>query len=529
MNADVLATEPASEEVAPEAGARLARWEWVVLAALVAATFVVHNVGYVLSRPFWNDEAWVAVTTRYPLRDLPATTSSTPIGWSYLLRLVVFGGQQRLRLLPLFFAAACVPAGYFLVRALPWPDLRFRRLAATLAGVSVLAAPALAVRNDLKQYTADALVALVVLVATAWAERACTRYRLAVLTGVVIGGMFFSDAAAFTGAASFAGLVAALLLRRAWRPAAESALAGVAAAVGLLIVYEVFYARSVVSGLTAYWRAYYLPVGSGLGASWHYLYIHTQALRGPIGLGPWWIAIPFVLAGVVTLVRLDQVALGLAIPALAIEMMILSAAKKFPLLDERTSTFLMVIAVVVAAIGVLGMSRVLWSRTAVGGAGACALVVALFVVHSSGDFRTRSIPPEDVRSPAAYVAAHLGPADVVLVNLNSNWGFAYYWTKDRPARRSDPVVLQGYVADYPLQDRIVVASNRDLAGVSAALNAALVMARSSPGARIWLVRTHVNPVEARAWLVALSSLHLSPVPVLGSGLELIPVPAVPAT
>lgn len=495
-----------------------------MLAVLVAGTFVVHNVGYVLSRPFWNDEAWVAVTTRYPLHALPATTSSTPIGWSYLLRLMIVGGQQRLRLLPLLFAAACVAAGYLLVRMLPWPDSRYRRLSAALAGLCVLTAPALTIRNDLKQYTADAFVALVVLIAAARVEQVCTRYRVAVLTGVVVVGMLFSDAAAFTGAAAFIGLVAAFLLRRAWRQAAESAAGGLAAAVGLVIVYEVFYARAVVSGLTAYWRDYYLPVGKGLGASWHYVYLHTEALRGQFGLGPWWVALPLVVAGMVTLVRLGHTALALTVPVLAGEMIVLSAAKRFPLLDERTSTFLMVVALVVAAVGVLGLARLLWSRTVVGAASACVLVAALFLVHGSGHFRTRSIPPEDVRSPTAYVAAHLRPADVVLVNLNSNWGFAYYWPKDRPIRRADPVVLQGYVAAYPPQDRIVVASNRDLAGVSAALDAALMTARTSPGARIWLVRTHVVPTEARAWLLALSSHHLHPVPVLGSGLELIPAP-----
>ena len=35
---------------------------------------------------FWSHEAWVAVTTRFPLSQLPATTSSTPIGWSVLVR-----------------------------------------------------------------------------------------------------------------------------------------------------------------------------------------------------------------------------------------------------------------------------------------------------------------------------------------------------------------------------------------------------------------------------------------------------------
>ena len=67
---------------------------------------VVHDVGYLLRQPFWTDEAWVAVTTRFPLSQLPATTSSTPIGWSALLRVVTVSRTQTGRLLPLGFAGA---------------------------------------------------------------------------------------------------------------------------------------------------------------------------------------------------------------------------------------------------------------------------------------------------------------------------------------------------------------------------------------------------------------------------------------
>jgi hypothetical protein len=117
-----MASRDPTAQPPPDSPSRLSRWEWAATGTLMAATLLVHDVGYLLSRPFWNDEAWVAVTTRYPLGALPATTSSTPIGWSFLLRLMIFGGQQRLRLLPLLFAALCIPAAYCLVRRLPWPD-----------------------------------------------------------------------------------------------------------------------------------------------------------------------------------------------------------------------------------------------------------------------------------------------------------------------------------------------------------------------------------------------------------------------
>jgi hypothetical protein len=46
---------------------------------LACSALIVHDVGYMLSAPFWVDEAWVAVSTRAPLGQLGRITSTTPI------------------------------------------------------------------------------------------------------------------------------------------------------------------------------------------------------------------------------------------------------------------------------------------------------------------------------------------------------------------------------------------------------------------------------------------------------------------
>ncbi len=150
-------------------------------------------------------------------------------------------------------------------------------------------------------------------------------------------------------------------------------------------------------------------------------------------------------------------------------MLALSALKKYPFLDERTSTFLFAIAVVVAAIGVAGLGSLLrpWLKGGVAAILAAAAAVA-FTVAAHPYVRSHSIPHEDVRDQARYVATHATPGDVILVNLSSNWGFAYYWPAGA-ACRADPAVLQGYEAYFPGQPRIIVARGRDLAGVNAAL------------------------------------------------------------
>ena len=232
------------------------RWrpspEPVVVLGLGLLVLVVHDVGYLLGHPFWVDEAWVAVTTRFPLSQLPATTSATPIGWSMLLRVFTWGGDQALRLLPLAFAGAAVGIAYWFARRLDWRRREASLIAGMLAGLSVLLVPAMLVRNDLKQYTADACMALLVLAVVSRLEREWSRRGLVGLSVAIWGGMLFSHTVAFVGVAAFGALCLVELARRAWGRLGEAVLAGAGTAILMLGVYKIFDERAVVPGLTTY-------------------------------------------------------------------------------------------------------------------------------------------------------------------------------------------------------------------------------------------------------------------------------------
>ena len=494
--------------------------EHLAVLLLGLLVLVVHDVGYLLRLPFMNDEAWVAVTTRFPLSQLPAATSSTPIGWSVLMRLLTVRGEQTSRLLPLAFAGAAVVIAYWFGRELGWPRREAAAAAGLLAGGAVLLVPAMLVRDDLKQYTADACMALLVLAVTSRLERDWSRPGLVALSAAVWGGMLFSDASAFAGVAAFGAVCVVQLAQRAWRRLAEVAAAGAGTAVLMLGVYEGFDARAAVPGLTAYWSNFYLPAGQGLHADIKFVTSHFSAVGAYFGLGPAWLALPLVLAGLVTIFRLGRPATAFTAAVLWPEMLAVSAAQKYPFLDLRTSTFLFAVTAAVAAIGVAGARSLLrpWLRGTLA-AGLAALAVAAFVIHAQPYVRSHSIPTEDVRDQARYVAAHAARGDVILVNLNSNWGFAYYWPVGVPARRADAAVLQGYEAYFPGQPDIVVARTRDSAGVDAALSQAL--ARQRACGRIWLVRTHLSAAERLAWITALRQQKLTPTPVGHDGLSVI--------
>jgi hypothetical protein len=434
--------------------------------------------------------------------------------------LVTVRGEQTGRLLPLAFAGAAVVIAYWLGRGLGWRRPGASPAAGVLAAVAVLLLPAMLVRDDLKQYTADACAALLTLAMISRLERQWSRGALGALAATVVVGMLFSDAAAFAGAAAFVSICAVELARRSWRRLAEAAVTGAITAVLMAGIYEGFYARGVVPGLTAYWNGFYLPVAKGLHADITFLGSRFGAVGGYFGLGPAWLAVPLVAAGLVTIFRLGRPAVAVAVVVLWPEMLGLSAAQKYPFLDLRTATFLFAITAVVAAIGVAGVCTLLWPRQRGAlSAGLAVVAVAAFVVGAQPYVRSQLIPPEDIRDQARYVLAHARPGDVILVNMHSSWSFAYYWPRGDPSRQADSVVLQGYVAYFQGQPDIVVARNRDVAGIQAAL--ALAQAREGSCGRIWLVRSHMVPSEVAAWSAAVRGDRLLAIPVGHDGLSVI--------
>src|SRR5271157_171053 len=186
------------------------------------------------------------------------------------------------------------------------------------------------VRDDLKQYTADACMALLVLALTSRLEREWSRLGLVALSTAVWGGMLFSDASAFAGVAAFWAVCVVQLAQRAWRRLAEVAAVGAGTAVLMLCVYEGFDACAAVPGLTAYWSNFYLPVGKGLHADIKFVPSHFSAVGAYFGLGPAWLALPLVLAGLVTIFRLGRPATAITAAVLWPEMLAVSAAQKYP-------------------------------------------------------------------------------------------------------------------------------------------------------------------------------------------------------
>jgi hypothetical protein len=518
----------------PEAGPQQTRRRWrlrltpsrrldVLLAGLLAlSTFFVHNVSYILSAPFWNDEAWVVISTKLPLHDLRRVSSATPVGWTLLLRTFFVGGEQRYRLLPLLFSALSVVAAYLLVRDVPWRSIWIARMAAVLAGGAALLAPSALGRNDLKQYTADACITVILLLTVSRLEQNWTRRRAIALGVTAAVGFLFSAVAVFAAAAAFASVIAVLLIRREWRRAIESTVLGAVTALVLGVTFLVLYRPGLPPALNNYWKSYYLPIQRGWGPASHYLNVRSHQMATYLGMGPLGVAIPLVLAGVVTLIWHRRPAVGLMAPILLAEMILLGAMKKYPLFDERTSHFLTISFAVLAAVGVAGVCALL-SRIHLGVAVLGAAVAAtLFIQNVQSDIGGRTIPAEDLRAPAHYIDAHRRPNDVIVVSELSSWGFAYYWPHGKPARRSDSANLQGFVVVFPDQPKILVALDRTGPSVADTISQAIVLAaKEGAGSRIWVVHQHVSTFEKKAFDNAYRAHGLDPQQVIPGSLELL--------
>jgi hypothetical protein len=525
--------EPSPEPATSDQRARVVRRrlnpEHLIAVFLGLLVFLVHDVPYLLSHSFWLDESWVAATTRFPLSQLPATTSSTPIGWSALLRLVTVPRTESSRLLPLIFAGAAVVVAYWFARQVGWRSREAAVCAGVLAGIGVLLVPGMLVQGGLNQYTADACLTLVVLALISRLEREWSRRRLAALSVAVWGGMLFSDGVAFVGMAAFLALCVLQLVRGDLRRLAEAVVAAAGTAVLMLGVYKVFDARAVGSGLytTGSMRLFFMPLDRGLHPMVTFLIRHFNAAAGFFGLGPVWLAVPLFIAGIVTIFRLGRPATALAVAGLWPVMLAVNVVRRYPFLNVRTSTFLFAITAVVAAIGVIGLCSLLrpllrqWTVAAV--VAVAAVAAALFAVNAEPLVRFHALPNEQERQQTAYVAAHAASDDVILVNTSTAYGFAYYWPVGQPARRTDHFVAQQYEPYFPGQPRIVVALNGEPAGVSAAVSQAVREAELRSCAPIWLIRTHETPSEQAAWTAALGQKGLTVAAVGSAGLSIVQV------
>ncbi len=495
--------------------------EIVGIGILAALPILLLSPNYMLNHPYWLDESWVAITERAPLSQLLMAAASTPIGWIGLMFLVPGGGEQHQRLLPLAFAMGTVVFAYLFARDLRWPTPGYGRIAGTVTAILVAIAPIALLRQDLKQYTADAFVTLVILWLVVRLEARWSTKRLWTLAVVAILGSLVSYASMFVTAVAFPALIIAAAVQRRRRRLIDTVIAGAVTAGGLIGVALAFVLPGVSDALTAYWKGSYLSVEDGLWALIGETWDRFDALAPLLGFKWAWLAALLGIVGIVVVARLGRLAAALVLPLLYVEMITLGVLDKYPFLDQRTSHFLLLLTVAFAAVGISGLAVVLHRRWGMAGSLALIGMVAFVFYAASPYVGTESIPNEDARSQVQYIEENSRPGDTVLVNSPGRWAFAYYWHADDPVFVPSDRSATGYNVDYD-EDYIVIPSGRTPPEIDDGLDIALAIA-SGPNAsgRVWLVRSHMITSEFEAWQAALDqegfaveSLNVGPEPLL---------------
>jgi len=465
--------------------------------ALVIALSVlaVHDVWYVLHQSFWVDESWVADSVRGSIGQTPSLSSSTPLGWTFLLRLVPFGGPERLRLVPLGFAMLTAAAGYSFGR-----ELGLGRFSTgILTGAAALLSPAMLERDDLKQYTAEAFACLVVLILAARAENEWRTRRLVAIAATASVGMLFANTVIFVGVAAMAGLGLECLARRQYRRLGEVAIASAGMLVVAVVSYLTLIRPQVTPRLVAYWNAFYMPTKStSAGAG----FLHQQFHGLAPYMGSGWLPLDAAgaLAGIAALVWLRRFALAVMLPIILAIVIVASAARKYPFGDLRTSTFWLVLIPVLMAVAVAAAGRLATVIDRRVPALVAAVALAVWVAATLPFMRVHPIPVEDVHSEVSYLEGHYRPGDVVIVSYGASFGFAYYY----PAQPTFPAGggPNDHVIAYPQLPWLVVLTKRqavDIAGALATGRAKIAAEPVGTRGRIWIVRSHQAPIEIQAW------------------------------
>jgi hypothetical protein len=465
-------------------------------AAIGLAVLLVHDVPYLLHHSFWVDEAWVADTVRAPIGLTPSLSSSTPVGWTVLLRLVPFGGPQRLRLVPLAFAMLAAAAGYLFGY-----ELRLTRYTTgILTGAAVLLSPAMLVRDDLKQYTAEAFAGLVLWVLVARIENEWRLRRLVAIAAVTSVGLLFANTVIFVGVAAMAALALECLVRRRWRRLAAVAGASAGMLAVSLVIYELLIRPQVTRNLAVYWAPYYVPRSASAAVS--NIHLRLDQLAPYLGFRFLVLDLVLALAGIAALIWLRRFALAAMLPVILVVVIAASAAGKYPFGDLRTSTFWLVTVPLLMAVAVAAAGR--WATAIDRRAPAVitAAALAVWVLATGPYIRSHELPGENVHSQVLYLDRHFRRGDVVIVSYAASYAFAYYYPLANPSFPADPIGPNAHVPAYPTAPWIVVMTNRrpvDVANALAVARAKVAAEGSRTHGRIWIVRSHLQEAEKRAW------------------------------
>jgi hypothetical protein len=329
--------------------------------------------------------------------------------------------------------------------------------------------------------------------------------------------------------AVFGGLVLATGVRRQWRQCRDTMVAALAGGALLLAVFVGVTGRNRNDVLRVFWQDYY-PSAQDLPGYLVRRYDEHIALMGfvPTTL------LVLLVVGVVFLFLHRNVAVGAAVLAVPVIAIGLGVARLYPLLDLRTSHFLLVTVQAVAGIGVgalvVGAARLVrevldgarFARPASAVVAAVLAVVALagYAGNNRVWYRFDGSEPgfaqftqpavENTRAATSYVRAHIGPDDVLVLSGRARMSFAFYWADVPLVWQPYPNAI-GWIPELtgPARDAESLGQTTDT--IQGPIDRALAQAqRNGPEGKVWLIRSPWDS-SPEVWQSALSAYDVQAV------------------
>jgi hypothetical protein len=443
---------PAPRKDSGEKGERAAsNWTGLVLALLFYG-LIARTVQYAYANSLWFDEARNALEILKPswLEMLPPEVQQpTPIGFLALERLVVSvlgEGELALRLIPFLSGVGALLLGTYLARK------TLRGVAVPLAvGFLALSGPAIYFSSELKQYSTDLLLFLVLatLFLQANQARRIGVSQLAWLAGIGAVGLWVSYTSVFILAVGGAWLFSTRLVKGDRRDALGLVAVGIAWLASFALHYELVISYwSAADWLNTHWQKSFPPAGGSAAQilAWS-LDTVVASFRNPLGLGgprlpagspesvfgrfTVWLAFGFFALGCIDAFRRSHPLLLLFLGTFAL--VIFSSWLQLYPLSGRLLLFLVPVLAFLTASGiesVLGQNRRVWFAVAAGGvllAQPAAMATSVFFsepLHGSG--RVNMPGYESVRWVIPYMKPRWQPGDIIYLYHGAQPEYAYY-------------------------------------------------------------------------------------------------------
>jgi hypothetical protein len=466
----------------------------ICVSAALAVVTATHDLGYLLSWPLSGDESWVVIAKLFPLKDLPTLSSSAPVGWNLMVQGFAVFGLTGGRILVELFAAASVVAAFYAGRLSPVRPAGIpSSLLGVVAAVTIALTPATLVREEVKHYSADAFITMLILYLVLRYLAAPRRGGLIALTAVSSLALLVAFATLFAAIAAFAALLIDAVVRR--RGIVPVIVAATISACGLVACYLLFSARGDIPALREFWLPQYPPSVLALP---HFVASRLLMIQGLAAFSSVFAIIPLIAIALIVSIRTRHWGFASFLPAMFLVMCVLGLAHRYPLLDGRTSNFFIIAASFYSGIGAVWLvSRiVVWlahrgtrPRERVGRAAptiGAAVVGALLLGLSTPSLWAHPLPYYDTSHQVGYVENHLKKNDLVLFNDLASYQVALTWKLDRPTWCADDTAWTGYYMCYPGSRRI-----RGFESLQQAYGLIDAHLAAFPGSKVWLIRSNV--------------------------------------